>query len=145
MTGSMLEKAINIAVQAHHGQVDKAGAPYILHLLRVMLRMNDETEMVVGVLHDIIEDTHWTAADLEAERFPPEVVRVIRLLSKSNSESYEAFIARLAPDPLARRVKITDLEDNMDIRRVTSLSEEDWARLTKYQQARNALKEWKVG
>ena len=113
----MLEKAIEIAARAHRGQIDKAGDPYILHVLRVMLRMTDETGMVAGVLHDIIEDTPWTAADLAAEGFPPEVVRVIQLLSRNEGESYEDFISRLAPDPLARSIKIADLEDNMDPRR----------------------------
>jgi len=140
----MLEKAIEIAAQAHRGQVDKAGNPYILHVLRVMLRMTDLTDMVVGVLHDIIEDTPWTATGLAAKGFPAEVVRVIQLLSKKEGESYKDFIARLAPDPLARRVKIADLEDNMDVRRMKSISEGDWERLAKYQQARRDLIEWET-
>jgi len=141
----MIEKAIEIAAQAHRGQVDKAGGPYILHVLRVMLRMSDETEMVAGVLHDLIEDTPWTAVDLAAEGFPPEVVRVIQLLSRNKGESYEDFISRLAPDPLARRVKIADLEDNMDITRLKSISQDDWGRLEMYQRARRALMEWNAG
>lgn len=141
----MLEKAIEIAAQAHRGQVDKAGDPYILHVLRVMLRMPDETEMVAGVLHDIIEDTPWTAADLAAEGFPPEVVQVIQLLSRNKGESYEDFISRLAPDPLARRVKIADLEDNMDLSRFASVSRGDRERLERYQQAQQALMKWKTG
>ena len=141
----MIEKAIEIAAQAHRGQVDKAGSPYILHVLRVMLRMTDQTDMVVGVLHDIIEDTSWTAVDLAAEGFPPEVVRVIQLLSRNKGESYEDFISRLAPDPLARRVKIADLEDNMDITRLKSISQDDWGRLERYQRARRALMEWNAG
>ena len=141
----MLENAIEIAAKAHRGQVDKAGAPYILHVLRVMLRMTDETEMVVGVLHDIIEDTPWTGVDLAAEGFPPEVVRVIQLLSRDEGESYEDFISRLAPDPLARRVKIADIEDNMDLSRIASVSQEDRERLDRYQQALQALMSWKTG
>ena len=141
----MIEKAIEIAAQAHRGQVDKAGDPYILHVLRVMLRMTDQTDMVVGVLHDIIEDTPWTAVDLAAEGFPPEVVRVILLLSRDEGESYEDFISRLAPDPLARRVKIADLEDNMDLGRIASVSQEDRERLNRYQQAQQALMNWKSG
>ncbi len=141
----MLEKAIEIAARAHRGQIDKAGDPYILHVLRVMLRMTDETGMVAGVLHDIIEDTPWTAADLAAEGFPPEVVRVIQLLSRNEGESYEDFISRLAPDPLARSIKIADLEDNMDLSRLPSVSARDRERLDRYQQARQALMKWTTG
>ena len=145
MTWSMLEKAIEIAAQAHRGQVDKAGESYILHVLRVMLRMTDATGMVAGVLHDIIEDTPWTAAELASEGFPAEVVRVIQLLSRGKGESYEDFISRLAPEPLARRIKIADLEDNMDLGRLPFVSPTDWERLERYQQARQALMKWKTG
>jgi len=145
MTDSMLEKAIEIAVQAHLGQADKAGEPYVLHVLRVMLRMADETEMTVGVLHDIIEDTRWTAADLAAEGFPRDIVRVVELLSRDEGESYEDFISRLAQDPVARRVKVADLEDNMDLARLKTISQDDWRRLKKYQRARRALIQWNAG
>ena len=109
-----------------------------------MLRMSDEMGMVVGVLHAIIEDTPWTSADLAAEGIPPEVVWVIQLLSRNEGESSEDFIARLAPDPLARRAKIADLEDYMDVRRLKSISEGDWERIALYQQARQDLIEWKT-
>ena len=73
-----LEKAINIAVEAHKGQTDKAGKPYIMHLLRVMMKGKTEEEQICGVLHDLIEDTHWTAEDLRKENFPEKYEETIK-------------------------------------------------------------------
>jgi len=130
-----LEKAIRIAAQAHQGQTDKAGAPYILHLLRVMLRMSSETEMMAAVLHDVVEDTNWTLDDLRKEGFPEEVLQTVHCLTRKDRESYEEFIERVKGNPIARRVKRADLEDNMDIRRNSNVTEEDIVRLKKYHRA----------
>ena len=137
-----LERAIRSAVEAHEGHKDKAGAPYILHPLRVMLRMDSETERIAAVLHDVIEDTRWTADDLRKEGFSEDVVTVVVCLTrkkevdpltgKKKKETYDEFIDRVLVNPTARRVKLADLEDNMDMRRIEKPTTEDWKRLKKY-------------
>ncbi len=133
-----LEKAIEIAVSAHAGQMDKAGAPYILHPLRMMLRMSSPTEMMVAVLHDVVEDCDgWTEARLKEEGIPPEVVAAVSSVTKLPEEEgdYIRFIRRAANNPVARRVKLADLEDNMDLGRISNPTEKDLARLEKYRSA----------
>ncbi len=130
-----LENAIAFAARAHAGQQDKAGEPYILHPLRVMLRCATEDERMAAILHDVVEDCGVTLDDLRRAGFPAEVVRAVDLLSRREGEAYEAFIERLRPDPLARRVKLADLEDNIDLRRRIPLAEEDFARLDRYARA----------
>jgi (p)ppGpp synthase/HD superfamily hydrolase len=109
-----LADAIALAASVHRDQVDKAGEPYILHPLRVMLRLSNETERLVGVLHDVLEDGNVTAAELRANGYAEDVVAAVDALTKRDEESYEEFIERVAGNPLARRVKLADLEDNMD-------------------------------
>ena len=118
-----LEKAIQIAVSAHQGQKDKAGAIYILHPLRLMLRMETEEERVAAVLHDVIEDTSWTLTDLRKEGFSENVIKTVDYLSRRQSETFEEYIDRLKNDPMARKIKIADLEDNMDLKRLGSLTQ----------------------
>ncbi|HAY21668.1 MAG TPA: GTP pyrophosphokinase [Desulfobacterales bacterium] len=132
---SILEKAILIAVQAHQGQVDKAGVPYILHPLRVLLKLNSETEMIIGVLHDVVEDTTWTLESLKQEGFPTEILEAIDCLTRREGEDYNDFIKRVAGNPLARKVKMRDLEDNMNILRLETITEKDKARLSRYHEA----------
>ncbi|HEY6919682.1 MAG TPA: phosphohydrolase [Tabrizicola sp.] len=131
---STLSRAIEIAVAAHAGQIDKAGAPYILHPLRVMLSLDNEPERIVAVLHDVIEDCPgWTADRLRAEGFSEQVLTALAHVTKlSEDEDYGAFIVRAAQDPIARQVKRADLLDNLDVRRLSSVSEKDAVRLTKY-------------
>ena len=130
-----LEDAILIAVQAHRGQKDKAGTPYIFHPLRLMLHMETETEMMAAVMHDVVEDSNWTLERLRTEGFPEEVLEAVECLTRKDSESYDDFIERVRTNPVARRVKIADLEDNMNIRRISKLTSEDSQRLEKYHKA----------
>lgn len=116
----------------HAGTVDKAGQPYILHPLRVMLRLATEAERVVAILHDVVEDSEVTLDDLRAEGFSDEVVDAIDHVTRREGESYEAFIERIAPHPLARRVKVADLEDNMDVTRLVVLDERGAERMQRY-------------
>ena len=132
---SLLERAILLAVQAHRGQVDRSGAPYILHPLRVMFRVEAENERIAAVLHDVVEDTDWTLDGLRAEGFPEEVVQAVDCLTRREGESYDDRVARAAANPIARRVKLADLEDNMDARRLARWSEEDAARFERYHRA----------
>ncbi len=136
-----LEDAIALAVRAHRGQTDKAGAPYVLHVLRVMLRMPDEGAMTAAALHDVVEDTPHTLDDLRAAGFPEAVVAAVDALTRREGETYEAFVRRAGKDPVARLVKRADLEDNMDLRRIARPTEQDLARLRKYRAAWELLRD----
>ena len=137
---STLERAIEIATEAHKGQYDKAGNDYIGHPLRVMDMGRTEEEKIVGVLHDVVEDTKWTFAQLAAEGFSQEVIDALQCVTKlSENENYDDFIERVKKNPLATAVKINDLSDNMDIRRLPYLSDKDVKRLKKYLKAYKKL------
>lgn len=137
---STLERAIQIATEAHKGQFDKAGREYIGHPIRVMEMGKTEDEKIVGVLHDVIEDTDWTFERLEAEGFSQEVINALRCVTQtSENENYDEFIDRVKKNPLAASVKINDLTDNMDIRRLPYLSDKDVKRLKKYLKAYKRL------
>jgi (p)ppGpp synthase/HD superfamily hydrolase len=139
----LLEKAIAIAVDAHRGQKDRYDAPYILHPLRVMARVQSPVEKTVAILHDVVEDTDWTFQDLQEEGFPEEIVDALDCLTKREGEPYERLVKRSVLNALARRVKIADLEDNMDLRRFPRIAPKDAARLRKYLAAWRALSEIK--
>jgi len=132
---STLERAIAIAAQAHAGQTDKAGAPYILHPLRMMLTLETEAERIVAVLHDVVEDTPVTLDDLRAERFTDEILAALESVTKRDGEDYEAFVLRAGQNPIGRRVKLADLRDNSDISRIPAPTEKDYGRLEKYRRA----------
>lgn len=137
---STLQRAIEIATEAHKGQYDKAGNDYIGHPLRVMEMGTTENEKIVGVLHDVVEDTDWTFKALAAEGFSEEVIAALRCVTKlSENENYDDFIERVKKNPLAVAVKINDLSDNMDIRRLPYLSDNDIKRLKKYLKAYKRL------
>lgn len=141
MSGPTLEDAIALAVEAHRGQRDKAGQTYILHPLRVMMRLETDTERMVAVLHDVVEDSPWTLERLRGLGYPEEVLGALDCLTKREGETYEAFIERLRPHPLARRVKRADLEDNMDVRRLPAVTSKDAERLARYRAAWARLQE----
>ncbi len=136
----LLEKAIRIAVEAHRGQRDKYGAPYILHPLRVMALVDTALEKTVAILHDVVEDSDWTFEELKTEGFPPAVLAALEAVTKREGEAYEDFVKRSAGHPLARRIKLADLEDNMDVRRLPEVTEKDRERLQKYLKAYRLLK-----
>jgi (p)ppGpp synthase/HD superfamily hydrolase len=130
-----LEDAIMLAVEAHQGQRDKIGQPYILHPLRVMFRLDTEPERIVGVLHDVIEDTKYTAEDLRKMGHSEETIEALDCVTRREGESYETFVLRSKTNPIARKVKLADLEDNMDIRRMAGVTEKDMERLVRYRKA----------
>ena len=136
---NLLQKAINIATEAHRGQVDKAGMSYIEHVLRVMAACTTDEEKIVGALHDVVEDTDWTFDRLAAEGFPKYIITALRHITKQPAEPYEKFIARVKKNPLATAVKLHDLTDNMDIRRLPYLSDKDVKRLKRYLKAYKRL------
>jgi (p)ppGpp synthase/HD superfamily hydrolase len=147
---STLSRAIAIAVEAHDGVVDKAGAPYILHPLRVMLGMSSEDERIAAVLHDVVEDCRpvWNFERLEAEGFKPGIMAALRAVTKLPEEedkpgdgadakldNYLKFIRRAAADPIGRTVKRADLEDNCNLSRIPNPGPKDHARVAKYRVA----------
>ena len=137
---STLNRAIEIATKAHEGATDKYGAPYINHVTRVMSMGQNDNEKIVGVLHDVIEDTQWTFEDLEKEGFSREVINALRCVTKTtDDEDYEEFISRVKINPLAVKVKLNDLTDNLDIKRMPVVLESDLKRLNKYLKAYNEL------
>ena len=136
-----IEDAIILAAGAHRGQADKAGQPYILHPLRVMLHLDDEEGRIAAVLHDVLEDTPTTAENLRDWGYDEKVIEALEALSRREGESYSDFIERAARNPLARRVKLADLADNMNVRRLPSLGDADRQRLARYQAAWNRLQE----
>ena len=130
-----LERAIEIAARTHAGQTDKGGAPYILHPLRVMLRVAPGAQQIVAVLHDVVEDSDVTFEDLEREGFSAEVVKGLRAVTKVEGESYEDFVARAALDPVGKAVKLADLMENSDLSRIAEPSRKDLERVEKYGRA----------
>lgn len=132
---STLERAIAIAAEAHAGVKDKAGAPYILHPLRVMLKVGDTPSRIVAVLHDVVEDSDWTLEDLRKEGFSKAVVDGVSSVTKRAGETYEAFVARASRNRIGRRVKLADLEDNCDLGRIRKPTARDHERIRKYRRA----------
>jgi (p)ppGpp synthase/HD superfamily hydrolase len=136
---STIERAIEIAARAHAGQVDKAGFPYVLHPLRVMLSVETPEQQMAAALHDVVEDTSVTLADLAAAGFGPDVVEAVRALTKLPGESRLTAARRAVDYPIARAVKLADLKDNMNLGRIANPSAQDFARLTEYEQVKTLL------
>ena len=140
MSNKLLKRAIEIATEAHGGQTDKAGAPYIEHPLRVMDACTTTDEKILAVLHDVVEDSDWTFDALAAEGFPPHILAALRCITKTSpTEPYDKFIARVKKNELATAVKLHDLKDNMDITRLPYLSDKDIKRLKRYLKAYKKL------
>jgi len=137
-----VEKAVEIAAVAHRGQTDKSGSPYILHPIELVLKMETEAEMKAAALHDVVEDSDWTLEKLRKEEFSEEVVEAVKHLTKAKhlrdreletyDEDYDEFIDRAKENDIARKVKVADLEHNMDMTRLDELTESDLSRLERY-------------
>jgi (p)ppGpp synthase/HD superfamily hydrolase len=139
MAPSHLEHAFGLAFRAHAGQVDKLGEPYIAHVVRVAAAVNGFERQCTALLHDIVEDTQVTLSDLAAS-FPSEIVDAVDAITKRPSEDYEAYLARVAANPVALDVKRADMADNSAPRRLAGLAEADRRRLEeKYDKATSIL------
>ena len=134
-----LERAIEIAINAHKGVTDKGGNPYIVHPLRVMMSLKSDNKKIVGVLHDVVEDAEdWDFERLQEEGFSKEVLGALRSVTKtSEEEDYNEFVQRALTNEIGRAVKIADIRDNLDVTRIGELRQKDMNRLNKY---KNALK-----
>lgn len=132
-----LVDAIQLALTAHYHQEDKADVPYILHPLRVMFAVHDDEARMAAILHDVVEDSEFTFDTLRCLGYPESVVKAVECLTKRPEEKndYPAFIKRVKTNPIARRVKIADIEDNLDVRRLEKVTSDDVDRLEKYRLA----------
>ena len=136
---STLERAIAIAAEGHAGQFDKAGQPYILHPIRVMLRVSGASERIAAILHDVVEDTPVTLDQLAKEGFSREVVDAVDALTKRRGENRIDAAKRAAANPIARVVKLADNAENMDLSRISNPTQKDYDRLEEYKRVREIL------
>ena len=137
ITQSELAKAI--AIQAHEGQLDKAGKPYIEHPRTVAGSVEGDVAKAVAWLHDVVEDTSMTFDGLRDAGIAPEIINHVRLLTHDKSVPYLDYIAAIKGDPVAREVKLADLRHNSDLSRLNTITDKDRERLAKYQQAMELL------
>ena len=137
------KKALLLAFEAHNGQVDKAGLPYICHPLHVAEQMTDEDSTIAALLHDVAEDTDVTLADLAAAGFAPHIIEALDLLTHDKAVPYLDYVRGLAPNALARQVKMADMRHNMDDTRLGHLDEATrQRRRNKYEPALALLEAW---
>ena len=129
---NLTNKAMRIAYKAHNGQLDKSDVPYIFHPFHLAEQMKTEHEVIVALLHDVVEDTDVTLGDLEADGFPHDVLEAVRLLTHDRSVPYMEYIAGLKDNALAKKVKMADLRHNSDVTRLEGIDEEAGKRLKKY-------------
>ena len=129
---STIERAIEIAARSHAGQIDKAGAPYIFHPLRLMMAVTTPDQKMAAVLHDIVEDTEVTFDELRAEGFSIDVVEAVMALTKNGGEARLDAAKRAAQNPIALVVKLADVTDNMNLSRIANPTEKDFARIKEY-------------
>jgi len=134
-----LESAIQLAAEAHAGQQDKAGKPYILHPIRVMLSVSTTDEQIAAILHDTVEDTDVTYEQLSEAGFSAEIISAVKALTKLDGESRVEAARRAVKHPIARQVKLADVKDNLDISRIPHLTDKDHARLDEYKLVQEIL------
>ena len=135
----LTRQAMNIAYNAHMNQFDKAGVPYIYHPIHLAEQMDTETECIVALLHDVVEDTEVTLEQLEKD-FSKEVIESIRLLTHGDDVNYMEYIKELSKNPIAKKVKIADLLHNSDETRLEKITIKDVARREKYKNALEFLR-----
>jgi (p)ppGpp synthase/HD superfamily hydrolase len=113
----MINKALNIAYKAHHGQKDKGNVPYIFHPYHIAEKFNNETDICVAILHDVLEDTFVSKEELEGY-FPKEVIEPLVLLTRSTHDTYFEYIKNICSNPIAQKVKIEDIKHNLVFERI---------------------------
>lgn len=133
-------KAMKIAYDAHHGQLDKSGVPYVCHPIHLAEQMQTEEECIVALLHDVVEDTNITFEQLEKE-FSANVIQALKLLTYDDSVPYMDYVRKLKNNSIAKNVKLADLRHNSDVTRLDEMSEKDKLRNIKYSEAMRILTE----
>lgn len=134
----LTRKAMKIAYNAHINQVDKSGVPYIYHPIHLAEQMDTETECIVALLHDVVEDTDVTFEQLEQD-FPEEVIEELKLLTHDKNTDYMEYVKKLKANPIAKKVKIADIKHNSDETRLEKITVKDIARINKYKKALEIL------
>ena len=137
---SMFDLALSIAKKAHKGQYDKAGVDYIEHPLFVASLVDTQEEKAVALLHDVLEDSPYTAEKLILAGLPETVVSAVQILTKKKGQDYQQYLELVKSSPIARRVKLADLKHNSDLSRLAPVTEKDLERLEKYKKAIDYLR-----
>ena len=141
----LTKKAMKIAYDAHHGQLDQGGLPYVFHPWHLAEQMDDEISTIAALLHDVVEDTDWTLEQLEAEGFPPESMEALGLLTHPEGQPYMEYVAGLRHNSVAVKVKLADLRHNSDFTRLSAVTAGQRARLEQKYAPAFALLEGKAG
>jgi len=131
----MTKKALKLCFEAHKDQFDKSGIPYVFHPFHLAEQMTDEKTIIVALLHDVVEDTDLTLADLMQMGFSTEVTEAIGLMTHPEGVDYMDYVARIKDNPIARQVKLADLKHNSDLSRLDTVDEKALARVEKYKKA----------
>ena len=135
----MTKKAMKLCFSAHKDQVDKSGLPYVFHPFHLAEQMEDEDTTIVALLHDVVEDTKVTFADLAQIGFSQQVIEAIQVMTHPEGVPYMEYVARIKENPIARRVKLADLRHNSDLSRLDHVDEKALARVEKYHVAMELL------
>ena len=138
---SRYSTVLEFAMKKHDGQTDKSGKPYILHPIEVALSLYKESDKIVALLHDVLEDTDATVEDLVSIGLYDCEIDAVKLLTKPHKEDYIHYVRRVAESPIARRVKMADLRHNMDVSRLDVVTERDLARVEQYKKAYRILED----
>ena len=138
---TLTKKALKLSFEAHKDQVDKSGIPYVYHPFHVAEQMKTEETVVAALLHDVVEDTNLTLDDIRAQGFPESVVEALALLTHDDAVPYLEYVAAVKKNPIARAVKLADLQHNSDLSRLDKIDEKAERRVEKYQKAIVLLKE----
>ncbi len=135
----IISESLRIARIAHKNQRDKAGSEYILHPLRLMMQMKTEDDMVIALLHDVLEDSNYTADALYAEGIPLRIIEIVSILTRKPNESYSEYINRILQNKQASKIKKIDIEDNLNLLRLSSIKKQDFDRIKKYHKTWNKI------
>lgn len=135
----MTKKAIKLMFEKHKDQVDKSGIPYVFHPFHLAEQMDDEETTITALLHDIVEDTDTTFEDLRKLGFSDNVINALKLMTHDKNVDYFEYVKNISKNPIARKVKIKDLEHNMDTSRLDEVTDKDLERVKKYKKCHKYL------
>lgn len=131
----LTKKALKLCFEAHKNQTDKSGMPYVFHPFHLAEQMDGEASVCAALLHDVVEDAGITIDDLKEQGFPPEVTDAVALMTHDDSEAYLDYVRRIKSNPVARRVKLADLNHNSDLSRLDNVGYSALKRVEKYKKA----------
>jgi guanosine-3',5'-bis(diphosphate) 3'-pyrophosphohydrolase len=135
----LTKKAMIFAYQAHQGQTDKSGLPYIYHPMHIAEQMEDESTTVCALLHDVVEDTHYTLEDLIQQGYPSEIIEALSLLTHNKGIPYMDYVRKINSNKIASTVKLADLQHNSDLSRLEVIDDDALKRIEKYRKAMQIL------